>query len=112
MGYSTDLLTGVWVGFDEMKKIGEHETSARAAIPIWMEYMKATLSSYEKRDFLAPPGIVFVNIDGKKGTPATSGTEHVVSQPFIEGTVPQEWSGEDERQNGSKEEEEFFKEDM
>jgi penicillin-binding protein 1A len=112
VGYNPDILTGVWVGFDERKKLGEFETGSRAALPIWKEYMAYALQTMTKRDFPIPDGIVFVNIDQKTGKLVTPETKFQLSQAFIEGTEPKFTPESEEKQEPTREEEEeFFKED-
>ena len=56
IGFSPDLTCGVWVGFDEKKTLGNKETGARAALPIWMDFMATALPRIGSRhDFLPPP---------------------------------------------------------
>jgi penicillin-binding protein 1A len=52
IGFSPSITCGVWVGFDEKKTLGEKETGARAALPIWMDFMATALPQHEpRRDF-------------------------------------------------------------
>jgi penicillin-binding protein 1A len=55
VGFSPSLTCGVWVGFDEKKTLGNKETGAVAALPIWMDFMRVALQGRESEDFLAPP---------------------------------------------------------
>jgi penicillin-binding protein 1A len=55
VGFSRSLTCGVWVGFDEKKSLGKKETGARAALPIWMQFMNTTLQSTDRVEFPAPP---------------------------------------------------------
>ncbi len=55
VGFSPSLTCGVWVGFDEKKTLGDKETGARAALPIWMDFMRVALQGRESEDFAAPP---------------------------------------------------------
>ena len=56
IGFSPSLTCGVWVGFDEKKTLGEKETGARAALPIWIDFMATALPRQEpRRDFLPIP---------------------------------------------------------
>jgi penicillin-binding protein 1A len=58
VGFSRSLTCGVWVGFDKRQSLGEKETGARAALPIWMQFMNTTLKSLDRVEFPAPsPGI-------------------------------------------------------
>jgi penicillin-binding protein 1A len=45
----------VWVGFDEKKTLGNKETGAVAALPIWMDFMRVALKGRESEEFAAPP---------------------------------------------------------
>lgn len=55
IGFSPSLTTGVWIGYDEKKSLGDKETGARAALPIWMDFMKAALSGKDPGEFQPPP---------------------------------------------------------
>ena len=58
VGFSPSLTCGVWVGFDEKKTLGNKETGAMAALPIWMDFMRVALQGRESEDFAAPPPAV------------------------------------------------------
>ncbi len=90
VGYSPDVATGVWVGFDEKQVLGRGETGGRAALPIWIDYMKAALEQRSVREFPVPDGIVFARIDAKTGLLASGRSEEALFQPFLEGTAPTE----------------------
>ena len=90
MGFSPNIVTGVWVGHDESRVLGRGETGSRAASPIWIDYMKVALRRFPRRDFEAPEGIVFQRVDHKTGLLADASTEEAYFQPFLEGTEPQE----------------------
>ncbi len=55
VGFSPSLTCGVWVGYDEKKTLGNKETGAQAALPIWMDFMRVALVGRESEDFAAPP---------------------------------------------------------
>jgi penicillin-binding protein 1A len=55
VGFSPSLTAGVWVGYDEKKSLGAKETGARAALPIWMEFMSAALAGKDPGQFQPPP---------------------------------------------------------
>jgi penicillin-binding protein 1A len=77
IGYTPELITGVWVGFDDERSLGENETGANAASPIWVAFMSKILKEKPVRDFPVPEGIEFVKIETEKG---------VVLECFKEGT--------------------------
>ena len=55
IGFSPTMTTGVWVGYDEKKSLGAKETGARAALPIWMDFMKVALAGKDPGEFQPPP---------------------------------------------------------
>ncbi len=95
LGYSYQIATGVWVGFDQEKTLGKNEVGGRSALPIWLDYMKVAQEGMPKMTWPTPPGIVFANIDGDTGKLANAATKRVVRQPYLEGTEPTGKSNED-----------------
>ena len=55
VGFSPSLTCGVWIGYDEKKFLGAKETGARAALPIWMDFMKVALAGKDAGEFQPPP---------------------------------------------------------
>ncbi len=89
MGYTPELLTGVWVGFDEKRPLGDKETGGRVAAPIWVEFMQTALGDRPVTDFALPAGISFVNIHPRTGLRAAPGGPAVL-ESFRRGTEPRE----------------------
>lgn len=106
LGYTPQIATGVWVGFDKEKSIGKGEVGGRAALPIWIEYMKAAHQGLPQMTFPVPPGIVFANIDTDTGKLASASTKNILRQAFVEGTEPTAAS------NKSDEATDFYKQDL
>jgi penicillin-binding protein 1A len=90
IGFSPDLATGVWVGFDSKEVLGKGETGAKAALPIWIDFMKVALETRPERDFEVPEHIVFARIDPKSGLLAPPGSPDGYFQAFLEGSEPHE----------------------
>jgi penicillin-binding protein 1A len=90
IGYTPELATGVWVGYDEVRNLGWNETGGRAASPIFLEFMSQALRGVPARDFDAPAGVVFVSIDKDTGLLACDNGHPRLFQPFREGTAPSE----------------------
>ncbi len=88
VGFSPEIVTGVWVGFDSKQVLGVSETGGRAALPIWLDYMKAALANRPVRDFAIPEGIVFARVDAKTGELASNRSEATDFLAFISGTEP------------------------
>jgi len=90
VGYTPDVAAAAWVGFSDFKPIGKKEFGGRAALPIWLGFMRAAHQGRPGRDFERPPGIVTVRIDPQSGLLAYEGQDDAVEEIFIEGTEPAE----------------------
>ncbi len=88
-GFTPDLLCVVWVGLDDNTPLGL--SGARAALPIWIQFMKGALAGVPSRAFPAPSeNVVFMDIDKETGLLAGPGCPKVFSEAFVAGTEPRE----------------------
>jgi len=87
-GFNADTVTTAWVGFDNPRPLGSHETGARAALPMWIEYMRAALKGEPEKPLEQPPGMVSVRIDSKTGKPAPAGDPNAMFEIFRADHVP------------------------
>jgi penicillin-binding protein 1A len=96
IGFSPDVLTGVWVGHDEVRFLGWGETGGKTASPIFVDYMRSALAGRPPRDFAVPGEIVFARIDRKTGllADASSSDGDTVFQSFLVDTEPTETAGQ------------------
>ena len=85
VGYTSDLVIGVWVGFDDERAV--RLTGSQAALPIWMDIARRMLPE-QAAPFSPPAGVVARAIDPKTGQLATSQCPERVDEVFIEGTEP------------------------
>jgi penicillin-binding protein 1B len=88
VGYTPDLVVGVWVGMDDGSRLGL--SGARAALPIWARVMQAAVQRNPPREFTPPPGIVFASVDGQTGRPTSfwCGDGSGIREAFQAGTEP------------------------
>jgi penicillin-binding protein 1A len=86
IGYTPEYITGIWVGFDDEKSIGDNETGSRAASPIWVAFMAQMMKNKPIRDFPAPEGIEFMKVDSKTGE--SSLAKQAILECFKDGTGP------------------------
>ena len=89
IGFTPEIATGVWVGYDNAKNLGKNETGSRTASPIFLDYMQRALAGNAVQNFGYPEGIQFARIDPKTGLLAPPGDTYIF-QPFREGTAPLE----------------------
>jgi penicillin-binding protein 1A len=91
-GFDPDLTLAVWVGHDDRRPLGTPETGATAALPIWMDVMKAYIEKRGDRQnppvFDAPGNIVFISVDRVTGQPLSADAQGALSEAFIAGTQP------------------------
>ncbi len=105
IGFTPDLTTGVWVGFDNNRSLGIGEVGGNAAAPIWLNFMKKAVVPYPDSDFPIPPNIVFARIDPKTGYLATANTPNAKFEAFVAGTQPTQTATQVNAQHGN----EFFR---
>jgi penicillin-binding protein 1A len=106
IGYSAQISTGVWVGFDKEHSLGKGEVGGRSALPIWVDYMKSAHEQLPQMTLPVPEGIVFANIDGETGKLANADSKRVAKQAYLEGTEPTSSS------NKEQENSDFLKQDF
>ncbi len=93
IGFSEDLVLGVWVGRDDNKHMGYRASGGSAALPIWIETMKGWLEGRESevRNPEPPPGITLVKVDSRSGQLPSAWCEgEPILEAFVEGTEPSE----------------------
>lgn len=89
IGFTPDLVAGVWVGMDEPgQNLGPFENGADAAIPIWLDFMSAAHAGLPARDWPVPDKIVFRDVDADTGLLPGSSSTKIVAMPFVYGTEP------------------------
>ncbi len=95
VGFTTEIVTAAWVGYDDyVLPMGRYEQGGRAALPIWLDYMKAATKGKVTPEFPPPPGVVMVRIDPKTGKRAKADTIGAVTEAYLEGSEPSEYVAE------------------
>jgi penicillin-binding protein 1A len=89
VGYVPDMIAAVWVGFDDMRPLGNQETGAKAASPIWVNFMKSV--EIGEHSFVVPEGIVSYPVDPANGLLARDGASGM-REFFKKGTQPRDYS--------------------
>jgi membrane carboxypeptidase/penicillin-binding protein len=87
-GFTPELLTVVWVGFDDNMPVGL--SGARAALPIWTQFMRTALAGRVSVAFEVPDDITFMDIDAETGKLAGPHCPKVINEAFLSGTEPRE----------------------
>ncbi|HXJ19080.1 MAG TPA: PBP1A family penicillin-binding protein [Polyangia bacterium] len=104
VGFTPDLLAAVWVGFDDMKKLGRGEAGGKTAAPIWADFMLKATAGKPTKDFTQPAGVVVQRIDKATGLLAAPGQESgTLDEVFLDGTAPtQQAAGAGQETNPDK----------
>ena len=84
IGYSSDLLVGVYIGFDNPKTLGKFETGSKAALPIFKNFIQTALFKDEFKSFNVPNGIFFAPINYDTGNKANFGDKKAIVEAFKE----------------------------
>ncbi|UCG81166.1 MAG: PBP1A family penicillin-binding protein [Desulfobacterales bacterium] len=90
-GFSSTIVAGVWVGLDHHGTLGNKETGARAALPIWIDFMEQVLAGRPYHDFSLPKGVAKVQIDAESGLLASENCPNAVTVVFKKGTEPRQY---------------------
>ncbi|MFC1720382.1 penicillin-binding protein 1A [Pseudomonadota bacterium] len=87
-GYNDVLVTSVWVGFDNHDPLGRRELGGRAALPVWIEFMRAALDGVEDKPPAVPDGLAHARIDPETGLLATLDNPDGIMEIFEAGKLP------------------------
>jgi penicillin-binding protein 2D len=88
VGYTPQMITGVWVGYDKPKPGGRGFTGGAVSAPIWGRFMRSALASKPVVDFAKPDGVVSASIDPATGYLATPDCPTKRDEFYIAGTEP------------------------
>ena len=91
IGFSPSIATGVWVGQDASITLGKWETGAKAALPIWIEFMEKALANRPCQYFDIPDDVVQAHMDPLTGLLASENSPHAVTALFKKGTEPRRY---------------------
>ncbi len=100
-GFNGDVVTVSWVGFDQVQSLGRRETGAKAALPMWIAYMKVALKGRQETPLERPPGMVTVRIDPRTGLLARTGQKNFIFETFRADQVPREYARHGGQQGSS-----------
>ena len=87
-GFNARLATTVWVGFDSSGTLGSQETGARAALPMWIDFMRVALRGQPETESPRPPGVVTVRIDPDTGGLTGIDNPRGILESFREKDIP------------------------
>ncbi len=88
IGFTPNLVAGVWVGYDVKRSLGPAETGGRMALPLWINFMQRVLPDLPDEDFQAPENVVPIPVNHVSGRPVPRDDRGAILEYFIKGTEP------------------------
>ncbi len=88
-GFNPRMVATAWVGFDKLDPLGRRETGGRAALPMWIDFMRVALAGMPEEPFEQPEGLITVRIDPESGKLAAAGDPDAIFETFRVGTAPE-----------------------
>jgi penicillin-binding protein 1A len=85
-GFNADVVTTAWIGFDQPASLGRGETGARAALPIWIDFMRNALQGIPEKPLIPPQSVVRITVNSETGKPTTADDPQAMQEYFIQGT--------------------------
>ena len=89
-GYNDQVVTTAWVGFDNQRHMGRRETGGRAALPMWIDFMRVALEGMPENLQEQPAGLVTIRIDAETGKRADANTSKSLFELFREENAPRQ----------------------
>ncbi len=88
-GFNQDIVATVWVGFDKIRSLGARETGSRAALPMWIEFMRGALKNFPEKPLVRPLGLATVRIDPSTGGRVRPDDKGFMLEVFREENIPE-----------------------
>ena len=88
IGFSSNLVVGVFIGNDMPSSLGKKETGGKVAAPIWGNFMKKALLMYPSSPFKIPKNVEMIKVDHETGLLPSAETKKIIYEAFISGTAP------------------------
>jgi penicillin-binding protein 1A len=88
VGFTPNLVAGVWIGYDVKRSLGSAETGSRLALPPWIAFMQKALTDLPPDDFPVPENVVAIPVNYMTGLPAPQDDKGAILEYFIKGTEP------------------------
>lgn len=88
-GFNSDVVATAWIGFDQSTPLGRGEAGGRAALPIWVDYMRVALEGVPDRPVVVPDGVTKALVNAETGQPTTSTDPDAIEEYFVKGAETQ-----------------------
>ncbi len=102
IGFTSNLVVGVYVGYDNPKKLGKYETGSKTALPIFKEFIKKAVNNYEARPFKIAKGIKMMVIDAETGKKADFGSKKTIIESYKKEKIENQHYSSNDKNNLNK----------
>ena len=85
VGFTPTLVAGLWVGYDQPRSVGSHETAGRLAAPLWAEFMRRALRGASPETLPIPEGVMSARVNYRTGLPTDPGDSEGITEFFLRG---------------------------
>jgi penicillin-binding protein 1A len=90
-GYNAEIATTAWVGFDQPRSLGKKETGGKAALPMWIDFMRTALKDMPLKNISKPSGMVTLRVDKNTGLIVGKNHPNAIYDTFIRGNEPKKY---------------------
>lgn len=84
-GFNSTIVATAWVGYDQPEPLGRGETGARAALPMWVEFMRTALEGVPEKPLTPPPGVIRLTVNRETGKPTHRNDPLAIEEYFVQG---------------------------
>ena len=102
IGFTSNLVVGVYVGYDNPKRLGKYETGSKTALPIFKEFIKKSVDNYEARPFKIAKGIKMMVIDADTGKKADFGSKETIIESYKKEKIENQSFSSNYKNNSNK----------
>ena len=102
IGFTSNLVVGVYVGYDNPKRLGKYETGSKTALPIFKEFIKKAVNKYEARPFKIAKGIKMMVIDAETGKKADFGSKKTIIESYKKEKIENQAYTSNDKYNSNK----------
>ncbi len=102
IGFTSNLVIGVYVGYDNPKRLGKYETGSKTALPIFKDFIKKAVNNYEARPFKIAKGIKMMVIDAETGKKADFGSKKTIIESYKKEKIENDTYNSNDKYNSNK----------
>jgi penicillin-binding protein 1A len=88
VGFTPTLVAGLWIGYDQPRSLGSHETAGRLAAPVWADFMRRALRGVSPERATIPEGVLSLTVNYRTGLATDATDPEGITEFFVRGETP------------------------